>query len=84
MQRIKLAFVVVCALSAAACTTSQRVSVTKQSLSTTTRAIVGTSLIGAKGKTPKDQDAIDDTAAGLCAAGVWTSTECSAHGAAER
>lgn len=80
MQLTKLAFVVACALSAVACTTSQKVSASKQSLSTTTRAVVGTSLIGAKGATPKDQDAIDDTAAGLCAAGVWTSSECSAHG----
>jgi hypothetical protein len=40
-------------------------------------------LIGAKGKTPKDQEAIDDTAAGLCAAGVWTFMECSAHGTAQ-
>jgi hypothetical protein len=64
----------------AACTTSQRVSASKQSLSSTTRAIVGTSLIGARGATPKDQDKIDDTAAGLCGAGVWTTSECRAHG----
>jgi uncharacterized lipoprotein len=59
MQRIKLAFVVACALNVAACSTSQKVSASKQSLSATTRAIVGTPLIGAKGATPKDQDAID-------------------------
>ncbi|WP_336622298.1 hypothetical protein [Rhizobium sp. S152] len=51
-------------------------------MTSTTRSIVGTSLIGAKGATSKDQDAIDDTAAGLCAAGVWTSSECAAHGGA--
>ncbi|ULJ73318.1 hypothetical protein L2W42_06845 [Rhizobium gallicum] len=80
MQLIKLVSVVVCALSVAACTTSQRVSVSSQNLRQTARAIVGTSLIGAKGATPKDQAAIDDTAAGVCAAGVWTKSECSAHG----
>lgn len=80
MQRIKLAFVVACALSAAACTSTTRVNASKQSLTSTTRSIVGTSLIGAKGATQKDQDAIDDTAAGICAAGVWTASECKAHG----
>lgn len=44
------------------------------------RAIVGTSLIGAHGKTSADQDAIDDTVVGICAAGVWTATECRRHG----
>ncbi|MDR9809558.1 hypothetical protein [Rhizobium hidalgonense] len=81
MLQIKLAFVVAFALSAAACTSSQRVSASSQSLKQTTRAIVGTSLIGAKGATPRDQEKIDDTAAGLCGAQVWTATECRAHGA---
>ncbi|PWK61958.1 hypothetical protein [Aminobacter sp. AP02] len=44
------------------------------------RAVVGTSLIGAKGKTPADQAGIDETAAGLCAGGVWTKSECARHG----
>lgn len=49
-------------------------------LSRTGRAIVGTSLIGAKGATPHDQEAIDDTVAGVCGgAGVWTQGECLAH-----
>jgi hypothetical protein len=56
------------------------VSASKDSIKQTTRAIVGTALIGAKGATPKDQDAIDDTAAGICAAGIWTRSECKAHG----
>jgi hypothetical protein len=40
---------------------------------------VGTSLIGARGETPDDQEAIDDTVAGVCGAGVWTQGECLAH-----
>jgi hypothetical protein len=40
---------------------------------------VGTSLIGARGETPVDQEAIDDTVAGVCGAGVWTAGECLAH-----
>ncbi|TAV89332.1 hypothetical protein ELI23_08990 [Rhizobium leguminosarum] len=84
MQLIKLAFVVACALSVAACTTTTRVSVSKQNLSGTTRSIVGTSLIGARGATPRDQEKIDDTAAGLCGAGIWTSAECRAHGDASK
>lgn len=44
------------------------------------RAIAGTSLIGARGATPKDQERIDDTAAGLCGAGAWTKSECARHG----
>lgn len=40
---------------------------------------MGTSLIGAKGKTPDDQEKIDDTAAGVCGAQVWTKIECQTH-----
>jgi hypothetical protein len=44
------------------------------------RRVVGTSLIGAKGATVADQFKINETAAGLCGAGVWTPTECARHG----
>jgi hypothetical protein len=44
------------------------------------RKVVGTSLVGARGATPTDQLRIDETAAGLCGAGVWTRTECARHG----
>ncbi|WP_428832904.1 hypothetical protein [Pseudaminobacter soli (ex Li et al. 2025)] len=44
------------------------------------RKVVGTSLIGAKGATPADQLKIDETAAGLCGAGVWSASECARHG----
>lgn len=43
------------------------------------RAIVGTSLIGARGASPKDQDAVDDAVAGLCGAGSYTRAECARH-----
>lgn len=43
------------------------------------RAIVGTSLIGARGASAKDQDGIDDAVAGLCGAGSYTRAECARH-----
>lgn len=43
------------------------------------RAIVGTSLIGVRGATGKDQDGIDDAVAGLCGAGSYTRAECARH-----
>lgn len=46
------------------------------------RLIVGTSLVGARGASPRDQGAIDETVAGLCGAGVWTRSECARHDAA--
>jgi hypothetical protein len=45
---------------------------------------VGTTLIGARGATPADQEAIDQTAAGLCGAAVWTRTQCAEHGRRSR
>lgn len=45
------------------------------------RQVAGTSLVGAKGKTPADQLKIDETAAGLCSAGVWTRSQCVRHAA---
>jgi hypothetical protein len=46
--------------------------------------VVGTSLIGARGKTPTDQLKIDSTAAGLCGGGIWTRSECAQHGRESR
>nr|WP_046637260.1 hypothetical protein [Neorhizobium galegae] len=79
MKLTRLALTVACAVSAAACTSTQQVSASKGQLSRTARAIVGTSLIGAKGATQVDQEAIDHTVAGVCGAGVWTQGECLAH-----
>ena len=67
------------ALMVAGCGPSQTTSAQKDKLNLSTRQIVGTSLIGAQGKTPEDQEKIDDTAAGLCATGVWTKSECARH-----
>ncbi len=60
----------------AACSTSQPAPVTVDGL----RKVVGTSLIGTRGATRADQLKINETAAGLCGAGVWTKTECTRHG----
>ena len=75
-----LALSVFLALPLAGCTTSQGVSVSADQQIETTRNIVGNELVGAKGATPADQDAIDSTAAGLCGAKVWTPAECQKHG----
>lgn len=66
-------------LTAGCSTTSPPASASTQALASAARAVAGTSLIGAKGATPGDQDAIDDTAAGLCAAKAWTPSECARH-----
>lgn len=58
---------------------SQTTSASKPKLSLSARQVVGVSLIGARGATTADQDKIDDTAAGLCGAGVWTKSECQKH-----
>jgi hypothetical protein len=55
------------------------VSAAKDQLQTTARAIIGTSLIGAKGATPRDQEKIDDTVAGICGSRAWTAKECAEH-----
>lgn len=83
MLRIALALIAVCVLSGAGCTSTARVNASKEQLNLTARAIVGTSLIGAHGSTPVDQEKIDDTVAGLCGARVWTKEECGAHDAAQ-
>ncbi|CDZ38055.1 hypothetical protein NOJ28_26560 [Neorhizobium galegae] len=79
MKLTRLALPVACAVSAAAWTSTQQVSASKGQPSRTARAIVGTSLIGARGATLADQEGIDDTVAGVCGAGVWTPEECLAH-----
>lgn len=79
MKLTRLAFVVACALSAAACTSTPQVNAAKSQLQSTARSIVGTSLIGARGATPKDQEKIDETVAGVCGAKTWTAEECAAH-----
>jgi hypothetical protein len=66
-------------LSVASCTQTAQVSASKQQLQSTARSIVGTYLIGARGKTPRDQDKIDETVAGLCGTKAWTEEECEAH-----
>jgi len=50
----------------------------------TARSIVGTSLIGARGATPKDQEKIDETVAGVCGSKAWTTEECAAHDKASK
>ena len=84
MKLIVLVSVAVSALSMAGCGTSGQVSASKAELNRTARAIIGTSLIGARGATPADQDKIDDTAAGLCGAKAWTQSECARHDAESR
>lgn len=64
------------ALSVTGCTTSKPVPATSDGL----RSVVGTSLIGAKGATSRDQGKIDETVAGLCGASIWTPSECARHG----
>jgi hypothetical protein len=84
MQRIALVLTVACALSAAGCTSTQRVSASKERLNLAARSVVGTALIGARGATPQDQGKIDETVAGLCGSATWTKTECAAHDEAGR
>ena len=84
MKPIGLLFFVASAVIVTGCTTSQQVSASKDRLNSSTRAVVGTALIGTKGATDKDQDNIDDTAARLCGARVWLPSECQRHGAATK
>ncbi|MAB00089.1 MAG: hypothetical protein CMN87_12025 [Stappia sp.] len=82
MRRIGLACGVGCALIVGACGTTQTTSAVHDDLRASARGIVGVSLVGARGLTDRDQDAIDDTVAGLCGARVWTRSECARHDAA--
>lgn len=79
MKPIVLAFFVASVLSVTGCTTSQQVAASSERLQQSARSIVGTSLIGARGATPADQDKIDETVAGLCGARAWTQSECARH-----
>ncbi|WP_439618445.1 hypothetical protein [Shinella sp.] len=79
MKLIRLVLLVACAGSAAACTSTQQVSASKERVNSAARSIVGTSLIGARGATPVDQDKIDDTVAGLCGSRTWSVDECARH-----
>lgn len=79
---MKLNVLVLCAaiaLITTGCTTSKQGSAGKEDLARSTRAIIGTSLIGTKGATPRDQDNIDDTVAGACAVGTFNKDECRRH-----
>lgn len=79
---ISLSVLVLCVasvLTLAGCTTSDQISAGNKDLARATRGVVGTSLIGVKGKTPKDQEGVDDSVAGLCAVGSYTKTECARH-----
>ena len=67
------------AMPLAGCSTSPGVNASKDLQTDTVRGVVGNALVGAKGATPADQDKIDDTAAGLCGAHVWTQAECARH-----
>lgn len=68
------------ALIAGCATTPKEATVSKVSqASRIVRAAMGTSLVGARGKTPADQTAIDETIAGPCAIGALTRSECARH-----
>lgn len=84
MKLTALVLTVASALSAAGCTSTQQVSASKDRLNQAARAVVGTSLIGARGATPADQDKIDETVAGLCGARAWTPSECARHDLAQQ
>ena len=82
MKLIAFGWIVVSAAILMGCTTSKEGAASpspKNDVRAAARAIVGTSLIGVRGATPEDQENIDDTAAGVCGAGVWTKDECRAH-----
>ena len=79
MMLKRLALPAFSALLLAGCMSSGAVNAAREAQTDTTRGVVGTSLIGARGATPRDQDKIDDTAAGLCGAQVWTQSECVRH-----
>ncbi len=84
MKLIRLGLIVASALSAAGCISTQAVNASKDRLNQAARAVVGTSLVGARGATPADQDKIDETIAGLCGARAWTQSECARHDAAQQ
>ncbi|MCO5059656.1 MAG: hypothetical protein M9905_17600 [Rhizobiaceae bacterium] len=80
MLRSVLALCAATVLAGASCTSSKPIAAGSDHMAAGARAIVGTSLIGARGASPRDQDGIDDAVAGLCGAGSYTRAECARHG----
>lgn len=76
MTRSFAVIFIAAATSVAGCSTSPTAPATADGL----RRVVGTSLVGARGASAGDQRAIDETAAGLCAAAIWSRSECARHG----
>ena len=83
MRRNSVLAVLLAALLAG-CSTSRPATADKADIGKAVRNVVGTSLIGAKGATPADQDKIDDTVAGVCGARAWVPSECARHGQESR
>lgn len=83
MQQIKLSMIAAFAFVLVGCGSPVAVSATKDKQVQTVRRVVGTSLVGAHGRTKADQDAIDTTATRLCAVRAWTAAECAKHDGAE-
>lgn len=79
MRLASLALSLAAALILVGCTTSGQIAAEKKTLTKSARGVVGTDLIGAKGKTRADTRKITVTAARLCGVGVWTKTECAEH-----
>ena len=82
MMLLRLAFVSICALCLAGCTTSKPVTAGKTDIVRSVRGIANLeSLVGVRGATKADQAKIDGTIAGGCAVGALTPQECRLHGA---
>ena len=64
----------------AGCSTTSGVSASRDVQVQSIRNAVGTDLIGTEGKTPQDQNNIDNTIAGLCGSGAYRPSECAQHG----
>lgn len=79
MLRSALVLCAVIALAGASCTSSRPIAAGSDHIAAGARAIIGTSLIGVRGASAKDQDGIDDAVAGLCGAGSYTRAECARH-----
>lgn len=64
----------------AGCTTTQpKLNAGTSDLSRSVRGVIGTSIIGSRGATQKDQNNIDDVVAGACAVKAFTESECEKH-----
>jgi len=77
LKKLLLGFAVAALLTG--CGTSQALNASQNDIVRGARGVVGTALIGVQGKTPKDQDQIDETVARLCGTGVYTKSECARH-----